>query len=45
MLYDLGTAISGLVTISEPMTFRHLRQDGLAAASHGGATRRCGSTW
>jgi LacI family transcriptional regulator len=32
MLYDLGHRRFGLVTISEPMTFRHLRQDGLAAA-------------
>lgn len=32
MLYDLGHRHFGLVTISEPMTFRHLRQDGLAAA-------------
>lgn len=32
MLYDLGHRHFGLLTISEPMTFRHLRQDGLAAA-------------
>jgi LacI family transcriptional regulator len=32
MLYDLGHRHFGLVTIAEPMTFRHLRQDGLAAA-------------
>jgi LacI family transcriptional regulator len=32
MLYDMGHRHFGLVTISEPMTFRHLRQDGLAAA-------------
>ncbi len=32
MLYDLGHRRFALVTISEPMTFRHLRQDGLAAA-------------
>ncbi|HTV68460.1 MAG TPA: substrate-binding domain-containing protein [Rhizobiaceae bacterium] len=32
MLYALGHRRFGLVTISEPMTFRHLRQDGLAAA-------------
>jgi LacI family transcriptional regulator len=32
MLYTLGHRRFGLVTISEPMTFRHLRQDGLAAA-------------
>ena len=32
MLYELGHRRFGLVTISEPMTFRHLRQDGLAAA-------------
>lgn len=32
LLYDLGHRHFGLVTISEPMTFRHLRQDGLAAA-------------
>lgn len=32
MLYELGHRHFGLVTISEPMTFRHLRQDGLAAA-------------
>ncbi|MDW6022486.1 substrate-binding domain-containing protein [Mesorhizobium sp. BAC0120] len=32
MLYELGHRHFGLLTISEPMTFRHLRQDGLAAA-------------
>ncbi|MCC2687787.1 MAG: transcriptional regulator [Rhizobiaceae bacterium] len=32
MLYELGHRHFGLVTISEPMTFRHLRQDGLAEA-------------
>lgn len=32
LLYDLGHRHFGLVTISEPMTFRHLREDGLAAA-------------
>ena len=32
MLYELGHRHFGLVTISEAMTFRHLRQDGLAAA-------------
>jgi LacI family transcriptional regulator len=32
LLYELGHRHFGLVTISEPMTFRHLRQDGLAAA-------------
>lgn len=32
MLYELGHRHFGLVTISEPMTFRHLRQHGLAAA-------------
>lgn len=32
MLYALGHRRFGLVTISEPMTFRHLRQDGLADA-------------
>jgi LacI family transcriptional regulator len=32
MLYDLGHRRFGLVTIAEPMTFRHLRQDGLANA-------------
>lgn len=32
MLYALGHRRFGLVTISEPMTFRHLRQDGLAEA-------------
>lgn len=32
LLYALGHRRFGLVTISEPMTFRHLRQDGLAAA-------------
>lgn len=32
MLYDLGHRHFGLLTISEPMTFRHLRQDGLAGA-------------
>jgi LacI family transcriptional regulator len=32
MLYELGHRRFGLVTISEPMTFRHLRLDGLAAA-------------
>jgi LacI family transcriptional regulator len=32
MLYELGHRRFGLVTISEPMTFRHLRQDGLAEA-------------
>jgi LacI family transcriptional regulator len=32
MLYELGHRRFGLVTISEPMTFRHLRQDGLADA-------------
>jgi len=32
MLHALGHRHFGLVTISEPMTFRHLRQDGLAAA-------------
>lgn len=32
MLYELGHRHFGLVTISEPMTFRHLRQDGLADA-------------
>ncbi len=32
MLYALGHRRFGLLTISEPMTFRHLRQDGLAAA-------------
>lgn len=32
MLYEMGHRHFGLVTISEPMTFRHLRQDGLAAA-------------
>jgi len=31
MLYTLGHRRFGLVTISEPSTFRHLRQDGLAA--------------
>ena len=30
MLYSLGHRHFGLVTISESMTFRHLRQDGLA---------------
>lgn len=37
MLYALGHRRFGLVTIAEPMTFRHLRQDGLAAA-----IARCG---
>ena len=37
MLYGLGHRHFGLLTISEPMTFRHLRQDGLA-----GAIARCG---
>lgn len=32
MLYDLGHRRFALLTISEPMTFRHLRQDGLADA-------------
>lgn len=32
LLYALGHRRFGLVTISEPMTFRHLRQDGLATA-------------
>jgi LacI family transcriptional regulator len=32
MLYALGHRRFGLVTIAEPMTFRHLRQDGLAVA-------------
>jgi LacI family transcriptional regulator len=32
MLYDLGHRHFGLVTISEPMTFRLLRQEGLADA-------------
>jgi LacI family transcriptional regulator len=32
MLYALGHRRFGLVTIEEPMTFRHLRQDGLAEA-------------
>ena len=32
LLYELGHRDFGLVTISEPMTFRHLRQDGLADA-------------
>jgi LacI family transcriptional regulator len=32
MLYALGHRHFGLVTISEPMTFRHRRQDGLADA-------------
>lgn len=32
MLYQLGHRRFGLVTISEPMTFRHRRQDGLADA-------------
>lgn len=32
MLYELGHRRLGLITITEPMTFRHLRQDGLAAA-------------
>jgi LacI family transcriptional regulator len=32
MLYALGHRRFGLVTIEEPMTFRHLRQDGLAGA-------------
>lgn len=32
MLYALGHRRFGLVTISEPMTFRHARQDGLADA-------------
>lgn len=32
MLYSLGHRRFGLVTISEAMTFRHLREDGLAAA-------------
>lgn len=32
MLYELGHRRFGLVTIAEPMTFRHLRQDGLAVA-------------
>ncbi len=32
MLYELGHRHFGLVTISEPMTFRHLRQNGLADA-------------
>lgn len=32
MLYALGHRRFGLVTISEPMTFRHRRQDGLADA-------------
>jgi LacI family transcriptional regulator len=32
MLYTLGHRHFGLVTISEPMTFRHRRQDGLADA-------------
>lgn len=32
LLHELGHRHFGLVTISEPMTFRHLREDGLAAA-------------
>lgn len=32
MLYELGHRRFALLTISEPMTFRHLRQDGLASA-------------
>ncbi|MDO8358644.1 MAG: substrate-binding domain-containing protein [Devosia sp.] len=32
MLYELGHRRFGLVTIAEPMTFRHRRQDGLASA-------------
>ena len=32
MLYALGHRRFGLVTIAEPMTFRHLRQSGLDAA-------------
>jgi LacI family transcriptional regulator len=32
MLHALGHRRFGLVTIAEPMTFRHLRQDGLAEA-------------
>lgn len=32
MLYELGHRHFGLVTIAEPMTFRHRRQDGLAEA-------------
>lgn len=32
LLYELGHRHFGLVTISEPMTFRHMREDGLAAA-------------
>ncbi len=32
MLYEMGHRHFGLLTISEPMTFRHLRQDGLADA-------------
>lgn len=32
LLYGLGHRRFGLVTIAEPMTFRHLRQDGLADA-------------
>ena len=32
MLYDLGHRHFGLVTINEPMTFRHLREDGLTEA-------------
>ena len=32
MLYDLGHRHFGLLTITEPMTFRHLRQEGLIAA-------------
>src|SRR5687767_1843262 len=35
MLYALGHRHFGLVTISEPMTFRHRRQDGLADAIAG----------
>ncbi|HEY4200563.1 MAG TPA: substrate-binding domain-containing protein [Devosiaceae bacterium] len=32
MLYELGHRHFGLLTITEPMTFRHLRQEGLIAA-------------
>ncbi|HVW93223.1 MAG TPA: substrate-binding domain-containing protein [Devosia sp.] len=37
MLYALGHRRFGLLTITEPMTFRHLRQEGLMAA-----IRECG---
>jgi LacI family transcriptional regulator len=42
MLYDLGHRHFGLVSISEPMTFRHLRQEGLdrAMARRGDPTVR-----